>query len=344
MMDDGTLPRTKEQEQFLADVAGNQLAPLWEIYQNLVINEPNRAEPAVLWKWDEMEPVIAKSAEMVKGEAADHRVLILDNPHLEGPPATSPTIVAAYQCVLPGEKTSPHRHTPAATRVILEGTGGATFVDGKRCDMHDGDLIITPNWTWHCHENDSDTRAVWLDILDLPFVGKLDAVFGDMGPVDAFPENISTLADGNFSSGGLVPATSAASVKHSPRLRYPWAEVLETMDAAPSGEDDSISVAYCNPLDGSPLTPTLDSKAVALKGGKLTAKTRSTSNAICIVLDGQGVSEIGDQTLEWGAKDVFTLPHWTWASHTAQSEAAHLIMISDREMLGKLNLLREETT
>ena len=342
-MDDGSLPRTSEQEQFLADVAENRLAPLWEIYQNLVVDEPNRAEPAVIWKWAEMEPLVEKSAELVKGEAADHRVLVLNNPHLDGPPATSPTIVAAYQCVLPGEKTSPHRHTPAATRVILEGTGGATFVDGKRCDMHDGDLIITPNWTWHCHENDSDTRAVWLDILDLPFVGKLDAVFGDMGPVDAFPENIATLADGNFASGGLVPATSAASVRHSPRLRYPWAEVLEAMDAAPDAGDGSKTVAYCNPLDGSPLTPTLDSKALSLKGGQATAKTRTTSNGICIVQDGEGVSEIGDQTIEWGPKDVFTHPHWIWTSHRAETDTAHMIMISDREMLGKLNLLREET-
>ena len=61
-----------------------------------------------------MVPVIEKSANLVTGEAADHRVLILDNPHLDGPPATSPTIVAAYQYVLPGEKTPPHRHTPAA--------------------------------------------------------------------------------------------------------------------------------------------------------------------------------------------------------------------------------------
>ena len=98
-----------------------------------------------------MVPVIEKSANLVTGEAADHRVLILDNPHLDGPPATSPTIVAAYQCVLPGEKTSAPSYA-SGHPVILEGAGGATFVDGKRCDMHDGDLIITLNWTWHCHE------------------------------------------------------------------------------------------------------------------------------------------------------------------------------------------------
>ena len=289
-----------------------------------------------------MSAVIKKSAELVSGEAADHRVLILDNPHLEGPPATASTIVAAYQCVLPGEKTSPHRHTPAATRIILEGAGGATFVDGKRCEMYDGDLIITPNWTWHCHENDSGARAVWLDILDLPFVAKLDAVFGDMGPVDTFPENISTLPDDAFSSGGLIPVSTSAPVRHSPRLRYPWSEVLATMDAAPAESDGSRTVAYCNPKDGGPLTPTLDSRAIALKGGQATGKLRTTSNAVAIVLDGEGASEIGDQEITWGPKDVFTLPHWTWTSHRSATDTAHMIVISDREMLAKLNLLREE--
>ena len=146
-MDDGTRVPPEAQETFLTEIRQNRLAPLWEIYQTLVIEEPNRVPPPVIWKWSEMLPLIEKSADLVTGEAADHRVLILDNPHLDGPPATSPTIVAAYQCVLPGEQTSPHRHTPAATRVILEGAGGATFVDGKRCNMDYGTGPVTRTFT-----------------------------------------------------------------------------------------------------------------------------------------------------------------------------------------------------
>ena len=158
-------------KEFLEEIQAGNLAPLWEIYEDLVVDEPNRAEPSVIWKWDDMLPLIERSAELVHGKDADHRVLILKNPHLERGMATTSNIVAAYQCVNPGEKTPPHRHTPAATRIILEGEGGGTFVDGKRCDMYDGDLIITPNWTWHCHDNDSGQRAIWLDVLDLPSGG-----------------------------------------------------------------------------------------------------------------------------------------------------------------------------
>ena len=333
----------EETSAFLAEVADNQLAPLWEIYHNLINHEPSRAEPAVIWKWRELEPMVARSAELVKGEEAEHRVLILNNPHLGGPPATTSTIVAGYQCVLPGEKTSPHRHTPAATRVILEGTGGATFVDGKRCDMYDGDLIITPNWTWHCHENDSEKRTIWLDVLDLPLVGKLDAVFGDMGPVEVYPENISTLTDESFQSGGLVPETWRDAVRHSPRLRYPWKEVLQAIEQAPRLNDGTSILNYVNPIDGGPLLPTLDSRVVTVQGGHETRRRRTTANAICVVMEGEGVSQVGGERLEWEKNDVFTIPHWTWVTHNIRSKRAVIITISDREILEGLNLLREET-
>ena len=331
-----------EKAAFSEEVAGNGLAPLWEIYQDLIVNEPTRTEPTVIWKWRELEPLVAKSADLVKGDDADHRVLILNNPHLDGPPATASTIVAGYQCVLPGEKTSPHRHTPAATRVILEGSGGATFVDGKRCDMFKGDLIITPNWTWHCHENDSEKRTIWLDVLDLPLVGKLDAVFGDMGPVVNYPENISTLENENFRSGGLLPETDKSDVRHSPRLRYPWKEVLQAIENAPPLDDGSSRLNYVNPIDGGPIIPTLSSQVLALRGEQETRSRRTTARTICVVMEGEGFSQIGNEKIDWEVNDVFTLPHWTWANHTAQSKRAIMITISDREIMKKLNLLREE--
>ena len=118
----------------------------------------------------------------------------------------------------------------------MEGEGGGTFVDGKRCDMYDGDLIITPNWTWHCHDNDSGQRAIWLDVLDLPLVGQLDAVFGDMkmGPGDRYPANSSTLSDGVYEKAGLAPVTRLAGVRHSPRLRYGWRDVLAVLEETPA--------------------------------------------------------------------------------------------------------------
>lgn len=335
-------------DAFLQNIQKNDLAPLWEMYEQLVMDEPNRAEPSVIWKWHDMLPMIEQSADLVHGKAADHRVLILKNPHLDGRMATTSNIVAAYQCVNPGEKTSPHRHTPAATRVILEGAGGGTFVDGKRCAMFDGDLIITPNWTWHCHENDSDSQAIWLDVLDLPLVGQLDAVFGDMKmePENHFPQNTSTLADEVYEQGGLTPVlqggTKLTEVRHSPRLRYAWDDVQAALSATPVGDDGAQTVCYSNPLDGSDILPTHSSKLIALAKGRATSKIRSTANAVCIIIGGEGDSTVGGVTHNWGPRDIFTLPHWTWTSHSASTDSAKMIVISDSQVMEKLNLYRQE--
>ena len=47
-----------------------------------------------------------------------------------------------------------HRHTPNASRTILSANGGYTTIEGERCEAARGDLIFTPNGTWHDHGND----------------------------------------------------------------------------------------------------------------------------------------------------------------------------------------------
>ena len=331
-------------DEFLREIRSHDLAPLWEVYDKIVTNEPSHSELSVIWKWNEILPLIEKSAELVRGNHADHRVLMLKNPNLDRKMATTTNIIAAYQCVNPGEETSPHRHTPAATRVIIEGSGGGTFVDGKRCEMFDGDLIITPNWTWHCHKNDSAERAIWIDVLDIPLVGSLDAVFGDMEmrSEDHFPDNMAMISDDSYLSGGLTPVTHLQHVNHSPRLRYSFEDTLVAIKNAPKTDDGSRSVKYTNPVDGTDILPTHDSKILSLARNMKTAKTRSTANAVCIVIQGTGKSKIGDVTHQWESKDIFTIPHWAWTTHLASSEEAIFIIISDRQIMEKLNLYREE--
>jgi len=60
------------------------------------------------------------------------------------------------------------------------------------------------------------------------------------------------------------------------------------------------------------------------------------------VVEGEGRSTVGEQTFEWGRHDVFTVPHWTWASHQALSLHADLFVVTDRTVYERLDLLREE--
>ena len=73
---------------------------------------------------------------------------------------------------------------------MLEGEGVWTTVNGDACDMHPGDLVLTPSMNWHDHVNGGDSEMFWFDGLDLPMVAALDAVFFEEypGPGENQPE------------------------------------------------------------------------------------------------------------------------------------------------------------
>ena len=88
--------------------------------------------------------------------------------------------------------------------------------------------------------------------------------------------------------------------------------------------------------------PALDCYAVRLSKGVTTRPKRTTYNMICLVVSGAGRSTIGEHSFEWSQHDVFTIPHWTWASHEAIGGDADLFMVSDKSAFERLDLVREE--
>src|SRR5262249_41302622 len=111
---------------------------------------PPLPEAAYLWSWDKIRPLISAAIDVASPEVVERRVLQLVPPVAEhqGEQQTSRTLSANIQILLPGEKARPHRHTMNALRFVLEGSGATTIVDGKPCPMEEGDLIVTPSWTW----------------------------------------------------------------------------------------------------------------------------------------------------------------------------------------------------
>lgn len=113
---------------------------------------PPDIEP-FLWRWSEVQPLVLKSGEVVTPDRdVERRTMRLATPGLQR--GTTHTLVAALQLLLPGECAPSHRHTPTAIRWILTGEGAYTTVEGDKCVMEPGDLILTPSWTWHDHTND----------------------------------------------------------------------------------------------------------------------------------------------------------------------------------------------
>lgn len=338
------MPTDNRAAEFEAILAEANIQPLWDRYHNILPPEPTAPDAPMLWRWEEITPFIDRAAADVSMKDAERRVLMLINPGFEGKVTTTTNLFAGIQILEPGESARPHRHTPSAMRFIMEGCkDGFTMVNGQRCEMLEGDLILTPNWAWHEHINESDKRVVWLDALDVPLAHNLGTVFSEGGRPNEFDDNSSTVPDGAFLKGGVVPVESGTELPYSPMFRYPWTATLETFTATPASRDGSKRVRYTNPMDGGPVITTLDSYAWEIRKDQATAPFRTTANAVFLAVDGAGVSQVGDKTIEWNKHDVFTVPHWNWTSHKAVSETAHLFMFTDREVMRRLHFLREET-
>jgi hypothetical protein len=77
-------------------------------------------------------------------------------------------------------------------------------VSRERVPMSPGDLVLTPNWTWHDHANDTDAPMIWLDGLDTPLLRMLEAGFYEEYHQDGFRHAV--LFSAYTSSAGPVTA------------------------------------------------------------------------------------------------------------------------------------------
>ena len=62
---------------------------------------------------------------------------------------------------------------PSAIRFGLKGKGNFTGVDGEDITFGPGDMVLTPNDTWHNHGTVGNEQALNLSVLDLPLVETL---------------------------------------------------------------------------------------------------------------------------------------------------------------------------
>jgi gentisate 1,2-dioxygenase len=315
------------------------LAPLWE--SPTAHKPPAGPEPAHLWPWREVRPLVAEAIKVQSPAAIERRVLQLVNPVAHGPTGegTTRNLTAAIQVLMPGESARPHRHTMNALRFVLEGSGASTIVDGKDCPMEVGDLVLTPGWTWHEHVHRGDGPMIWLDALDVPLHQYLGTGVFQPGPSNNVPPQIE---DSAFAVANMVPDGAVFEAPHSPVFRYPWAAAAKAVASAPLSRDGSRRARYINPLTGGSAMALLDCYLVELSGGERTVPVRATSNAVCTVVEGTGSSRIGDKTIEWEPKDVFTLPAGNWISHLPRGGTARLFVATDRDVFQRLGLLREE--
>jgi gentisate 1,2-dioxygenase len=331
------------QPPFVAALAAKNLHPLWDRYQRITPVRPQAKDTPFLWRWRDVEPFLHQSVTEVAINDIERRALILAHPAFGDDTTTTSTLLAAFTVLEPGDRARPHRHTGAAIRFATRADGAATIVNGRRCDMRAGDLILTPPMCWHGHINESDRRIIWFDAANMPLIRGLDAHFFEPGnPGDNAFWQVDEGEERLWAESGLAPDGTQAAAAHSPKYRYPGDATRRMLGVMAPGSDGTRTLRYVNPATGGPVMPTLDCSAMRLSAGAPTRKRRVTYNMICLVVSGRGQSHVGEEVFDWSQHDVFSIPHWIWASHQALGGEADLFIVSDRSAFENLDLVREE--
>jgi len=327
----------------------DNLTPLWEVLHDLVIPQPKTPAAPALWKYREIRPYVMESGRAITAREAVRRVLILENPGMRGQSSITRSLYCGLQLILPGEIAPSHRHTQSALRLIVEGAGAYTAVDGERTTMRPGDFIITPPWTWHDHGNPGSEPVVWMDGLDINILALFDAQFAENYPEEVQPvtrpEGDSVARYGN----NLAPLGPLQEGKHagktSPVFSYPYARSRETLATLARNQAPDPchgwKMQFINPLSGGFAMPTIASFIQLLPKGFGSERCRSTDGTVYSVIEGTGGVTISGQAFAFEPKDTFVVPSWHAASFDTDAECV-LFSYSDRAAQAALGLWREQ--
>ena len=326
-------------------IAPSHLTPLWEVLSALVTPEPQVQSVPTVWHYDKIRQFIMDSGDLITAKEAIRRVLILENPALQGQSKITNTLYAGLQLILPGEVAPAHRHSQTALRFIVEGTGAYTAVEGEKTIMRPGDFVTTPSWTWHDHGNESDQPMVWLDGLDIPIVQFFNSSFAE--DLDADSQTVTRPIGDNLArfGTGLLPVDYKNTTPASPVFNYPYERTREALEKMREAQDwDSchgLKMCYVNPTTGDYALPTMATYMQLLPNGMTTAPYRSTDGMVYSVVEGTGRTIASGEKMPWGPRDTFVVPSWCNHHHEADRDAV-LFSFSDRPIQEKIGLWRED--
>nr|WP_315594167.1 gentisate 1,2-dioxygenase [uncultured Cupriavidus sp.] len=335
----------EERKKFYDAIRASNLTPLWEVLHGLVPPHPQSPMQPAHWRYAEVRQAVHRAGELISAEEAERRVLILENPAAPGASRITQTLYAGLQLILPGEVAPAHRHTQSALRLVLEGSGAYTAVDGERTTMTRGDFIITPSQTWHDHGNLGSEPVVWLDGLDIPLVQFLDAGFAEKAnqasqPLGR-PEGDSLARYGN----NMLPVDFEQTSSEPTRVFvYPFTRTVDALRGiarTAANPHFGHKLRYVNPATGASPMPTIGAFAQLLPEGFETKSYRSTDATVFACLEGEGTAQVGNHTFQFSPNDVFVVPSWTQYSIHSPKDTI-LFSYSDKPVQQVLGLWREE--
>ena len=111
-------------KNYYQELEGFNLAPLWNVQEEALVDEPTSKASPHIWRWKDLEPRAIRAGELIGTADAERRVLMLLNPTIKDRIATTNSLFSGLQIVMPGEAARAHRHTPSALRFIINSDGG----------------------------------------------------------------------------------------------------------------------------------------------------------------------------------------------------------------------------
>ena len=347
------------------DVYANNMAPYWVVDRGVAHDEDRqvmqgRKAVPFIWKYKrQIEPLLLRSAELIKTETSERRSLVLVNPGLAPQRATASTLYVAYRVNDPVEIMPPHRHSPNAIRLGLTGSMNFTGVEGENILFGPGDLVLTPHDTWHNHGNQSQEPAINLSVLDLPLVETLNSLYFEHDyteeeegqrilkamQTERFPPDYSQRV---YGGGGFLPrfvSHRRGAGNASPMFVYRYDMMRELLEKFRDWEGDrheALMVEYVDPTTGQPVYKTMTFFMQMLRPGERTLPLKQSASLVCSPFEGRGFSLIGGQRVDWDPFDTFVIPGGTWCEHANTSDSpAILFVASDEPTLKALALYQK---
>jgi gentisate 1,2-dioxygenase len=323
---------------------------LWTQAADLMPSQPRPRAVPWLWRWAQMLALAARAGRAVPIErGGERRALAMANPGLGGRPFATATLWGAMQYLNAGESAPAHRHSPAAVRFVLQGSGVWTTVNGEPCPMDHGDLVLTPSMAWHEHHSGSSEPMIWFDGLDLGLVDVLDAIFFENAPVEYLDQTPAGPDAGGgrrstavYGHPGLLPDAGEESDRHSPLMVYRREHtdraLAQLMATAGGGEAE---VRFVDPRNGKDALPSMRCAMRRLAAGHRTRTRRAVGSSVVVVFSGHGRTVVAGTRFDWGPGDTLALPSWCAVDHEAD-ETVDLFVLSDAPVLEALRLDRTE--
>ena len=343
------------------DVYANHMAPYWVVDRKVAHDEDRQVQQGrkavpFIWKYkSQIEPLLYRSASLIRTETSERRSLVLVNPGLAPQRATASTLYVAYRLNDPVEIMPPHRHTPNAIRLGLTGESNFTGVEGENIDFGPGDMVLTPHDTWHNHGNRSEEPAINISVLDLPLAETLNSLYFEhdytedeegkrvkrIMQTERFPADYSARV---YSQGGLLPrfvshhrGAGAASPMYVYRYEM-MRGLLEKFRNWDGDRHEALMIEYVNPTTGQSVYRTMTFFMQMLRPGEATLPLKQSANLTLTPFEGCGYSIIGGTRIDWEPYDTVVVPGGTWCEHHNLDEKspAILFVASDEPTLKAL--------